>query len=114
MSEHETKWTPGPWKTEFMACHNGDVACCHGDGPGWWVVWTREWGKGIDQKANAHLIAAAPELYDSHESLLDALRPLAVGKPVRDLDERISRAEKVRAKARGESSYEEARGIEDE
>lgn len=70
----EHKHTPGPWMVEYMNCHVGQVATCHGDGEGYYEVWTTEWAGGIDQKANAHLIAAAPELLGALEDLRNVVR----------------------------------------
>jgi hypothetical protein len=70
MSE-ELKHTPGPWHVDQQNVHVGQVCTCHGDMPGtWFEVWSANWGEGINQKANAHLIAAAPDL-------LEALKILA-------------------------------------
>ena len=91
-------WTEGPWFPEYQNCHTGQVATCHGDGEGYWEVWSRNWFAGIDQKANAHLIAAAPELYEA----------LAMVEPI--IDEMAGTLEpgrKIRnalAKARGDQS----------
>tara|TARA_Y100001951_G_C11273121_1_gene260090 strand:- start:947 stop:1204 length:258 start_codon:yes stop_codon:yes gene_type:complete len=82
---------------EAESVHSGCVATCHGDENTWYEVWTENWGEGIDQKANAHLIAAAPELY---EALSDALEKYGY----RDMDATdYDRYAAILAKARGES-----------
>ena len=53
MSAH----TPEPWEMAFQECHTGGVATCHGDG-GWFEVWSRHWGEGVDAQANAARIVA--------------------------------------------------------
>ncbi len=58
----------------------------------------------VGGQANAHLIAAAPELLEALEWMLDAMSSLAKGKPVRDLDERALFTGKAIAKAYGEES----------
>ena len=99
------KWTPGPWKWEerwddlvsangtkvlFLnddgAC--GDPECC---GPaGYFNV--------ISNKVDAHLIAAAPELYEA----LEAALPFTINNPGLHLNIK----ERLR-KARGEDLHED-------
>ena len=74
----ERKWTPGPWVTDgfggILAYGSCDTIDCSvlgriataedvfdtdSEGRNWWA--------GGDKKANAHLIAAAPELYKALE-----------------------------------------------
>lgn len=88
----ETKFTPGPWKAEDKVGAGWEIdavlpegfqfdATCHGaSGKPWFQVWVLHESKSISfcserwvqfetqqwkemQAANAHLIAAAPELY---------------------------------------------------
>lgn len=64
----ERKWTPGPWAFSFESID-----------PSWAIVTTS--GGAIvanvnadhRQEANAHLIAAAPDLYKALEGCLDSL-----------------------------------------
>lgn len=72
----ETKWTPGPWKAAVgddpedpgfniwvVGCANKDTGVhgiCSMDGPADW------------NRANARLIAAAPELYEALRALRDS------------------------------------------
>jgi hypothetical protein len=76
---NDKKWTKGPWEVDFQNCHVGQVAVCHGDGDGYWEVWSPNWGGGIDQEANAHLIAAAPELYEALDELADLMQGVIDG-----------------------------------
>ena len=71
----EKKFTPGPWNVEKENIHIGSIATCHGDKEdGYYEVWTSNWmDSGIDQKANANLIAAAPELLEALEDLVEQI-----------------------------------------
>lgn len=64
----EKKWTPGPWVFDGTGPHNVfgcDISNSLGDSiAGSWH------GRDEVAKANAHLIAAAPELYDALEEML--------------------------------------------
>lgn len=90
-----SKWTAGEWRVESQPERNmiligtDDYIVC-------------EINEVVDQDCdNAHLISAAPVLAESTEWLLDAIHSLLSSKPVRDMDERISFAEKSLRKARG-------------
>ena len=81
----ETKWTPGPWSPY----HGGDTNL-------WWIVYDHEGcelgsGDGGFDEGDANLIAAAPELYEALEALLEYRDKWAVEK-----------ARAALAKARGE------------
>lgn len=91
----EKRWTPGPW-------------CAWDRGIGWEVFCGPDQGvkpglrlndehRNTFEEADAHLIAAAPELYEALERLLkiQTLEPLHVCHP-------INIARKALAKARGE------------
>ena len=92
-----SKHTPGPWR---VVRQNGSpttgewmiAGSKHG-----YLAEVRDCGSG-DVKANAHLIAAAPDLYDALDSLLSAIDSCA------ELTPQLLRAfEKTLAKARGEA-----------
>lgn len=70
----DTKFTPGPWTAEAENVHVGCVAICHGDADTWFEIWSENWGDGVDQKANANLIAAAPELYEALEQAVTLMQ----------------------------------------
>ncbi|NIX57653.1 MAG: hypothetical protein GWN14_17450 [candidate division Zixibacteria bacterium] len=111
------KFTPGPWEvcngadvfTQTGAINGRGVAASTNDG--WMIATCPNASTNTDdgeceleyseQTANAHLIAAAPDGYWSNDELLDAIKKLIAGMPVRDLDERILRAEKYQERARG-------------
>jgi hypothetical protein len=92
MSE-ELKHTPGPWHVDEQNVHSGQVCTCHGDTPGtWYEVWSPNWGEGINQKANAQLIAAAPDLLEALKELRDWYRE-NVGLPACKANAAIAKAE---------------------
>lgn len=114
----DTKWTPGPWVID-PATRPAEVCTIHGlsvektDGQGWAYVRGElgYWGADHDeQMANAHLIAAAPELY---EALTAFERAQELWLPIEVAEERAGEAEALHAlrwkmlaalaKARGES-----------
>lgn len=100
----ELKATPGPWHAEENNIHTGSVATCHWNGEQWWEVWTPMWVDGGSAKANAHLIAAAPELYEALEEMVERYAPgyhdcIDNGLPECE----ICNARAALAKARGES-----------
>lgn len=80
----ETKFTPGTWYAESESYPSLK------DGNTWWRIYTTvdelmmvaEVGRSAEptvedidtEKANAHLIAAAPDLYTASEKALSALR----------------------------------------
>lgn len=84
----DTKWTPGPWKL-----YGGTIAWASPTGPRRHIA-HMAWDVEADEYAahDAHLIAAAPELYEALEAALDE-------------DSGLMCADKMRAalaKARGE------------
>ena len=56
---------------------------------------------GDNWKANAQLIAAAPEMHDSLEELGYVITRLIRGEPVRNLDEILLRRDLILKKAQG-------------
>jgi hypothetical protein len=68
------KFTPGPW----TAADRVVVTTIESNGFATWLANCAVGGSGCDQQlANAHLIAAAPELYEALRSVLDALGALS-------------------------------------
>ena len=108
----QPKWTPGPWRYDRT---NGSPTTGEhmiaGAKPGY-LAEVRDCGSG-DVRANAHLIAAAPDLYAALDDLLAAYAEPdqqiccgghgcgCRGASVRDLAEHRARA--ALAKARGET-----------
>src|SRR5690606_37681021 len=107
----KAKWTPGPWEakngtdvfTTLGAANSEGIEAAHNDG--WHVAdcaagWTFIEGGGTadlsfeERQANAHLIAAAPDLYEALASIEndDGSIPEAIWKMRND----------ALAKARGE------------
>lgn len=72
------KFTPGPW----LCCHRPEsptIHYIHSDngssciGPFEIATVFESSGDGIQQRANAHLIAAAPEMYEALDALIDVI-----------------------------------------
>ncbi|MEX9929770.1 hypothetical protein AB7W91_22535 [Providencia rettgeri] len=63
----EFKGTPAPWLTDRNNCHSGYIATVHGcENNDWVEIWSTDWPESESvQEANAHLIAAAPELLEA-------------------------------------------------
>lgn len=70
----ETKWTPGPWSVENTATCG--IRVVHGPAdPGTGFHDDVDFGRGLigpsdEQRANMHLIASAPDLYDALNALV--------------------------------------------
>lgn len=100
----ETKFTPGPWKVEPVNYDGDGGTLVRFNG----VCIANVWGvleyRQVDEEssANAHLIAAAPELYEAMEDLLTVLadRKYKGFEARLESHSRIARA--ALAKARGE------------
>jgi hypothetical protein len=104
-----TKHTPGPWQVDLENCHTGQVAVCHGDADTYYEVWTPNWAGGIDQKANANLIAAAPEMLEMLEEVthqlkgaIDYLEEELDTRDIMAMDGLVVKAKAAIAKAKGE------------
>jgi hypothetical protein len=110
----ETKFTPGPWHQSHRECHDegyrtqvypandpdNTIATLH-----WHSVKITS-GFTTDREANAHLIAAAPELYEALELALDLDENELVDFAKYGLTKDLDITKKYRAalaKARGES-----------
>ena len=100
-------FTPGPWRYQRAPKQQ------HAIDRKWEVVAPTQGGgetvivgehTGIDclKERDARLIAAAPELLEALERLHIATSLILQSKPVRDMDEALSEAVNVIAKARGE------------
>jgi len=83
----DKNWTPGPWSVRDEGF--GEVVDSKGRG----VADT-----AVDMQANAHLVSAAPEMYEALEGLVDWLD----GAPVGEGYERANEARDALAKARGD------------
>ena len=93
----ETKWTPGPWHSR------GFPTISAGKGKGMIVKVLERYMDRAEREANAHLIAAAPDLYEALEYLLRHNREL-VAQGVNIDAYLMSSAYAALAKARGEHS----------
>ena len=92
----QPKWTPGPWRYDRT---NGSPTTGEhmiaGAKPGY-LAEVRDCGSG-DVRANAHLIAAAPDLYAALDGLLGLLDAGSLYEP------QAYAARAALAKARGET-----------
>ena len=105
---NETKFTPGPWSLDNNDVRDEAQAVLR-DATGCIVADAFTMDRTGECEANAHLIAAAPELYEALEDCMTALEPYDDAKP-RDWKsdrENLRRvyqsARFALAKARGES-----------
>jgi hypothetical protein len=93
--------TPGPWRTDRNDIHSGQISVVHHCvGNDWVEVWSPD-ATAADEKemeANARLIAAAPELLEALESMVEMVEMNGFGKAYA-MD--ISRA--AIAKAKGDA-----------
>lgn len=102
MTETETKFTPGPWRL-----HNGTV---HASRPRerYHVQYNRIASVSLARKdsseffANAHLIAAAPDMYEALESLHAEIGKLPADLGNHALVGSVFEAAAALSKARGE------------
>lgn len=70
----ETKFTPGPWEALFdKRRDNYSIFGGASKGARHWIANTKCESTPRDHAANAHLIAAAPELYAALEGAIGAL-----------------------------------------
>lgn len=90
-------FTPGPWDASKFI--NGDFRINYGDQGRWLglVYFDGDVSDRSRSKANAHLIAAAPELYESLEDVLGLVTPEFEQCPM------VAFAKAALAKARGEA-----------
>lgn len=87
----DTKFTAGPWEAEPSHASMDPVICMVAG----LVISCKD--TDYNKKANAHLIAAAPELYESLEDVLGLITPEFEQSPM------VSFAKAALAKARGEA-----------
>ena len=100
----QPKWTPGDWagkgQTSEDAVFCGTMHRICADGA--WLAFVPAWKDNPDEaseaEANAHLIAAAPDLYAALERLVDAVSGLSAGVASISADARAALA-----KARGQA-----------
>ncbi len=102
----EAKFTPGPWRVSTGDGYNAlDGIAFHGVWSGdTCVATTGLLNAGDDDQSvsDAHLIAAAPDMYEALEKLLDKYRSSVSYEKGHDYD-LSDMAESALAKARGES-----------
>jgi hypothetical protein len=105
----ETKWTPGPW--QVTQCRNGmpyvNVFRVSGPSDGTapcTILFETKYETATENKANAHLIGAAPDMYKALERLLLAYQGGTAARSVQQQREDAAFAAATLAKAKGESS----------
>ncbi|WIF73782.1 hypothetical protein QN092_07895 [Proteus vulgaris] len=98
----EFKGTPAPWLTDRNNCHSGHIATVHGcENNDWVEIWPTDWHESESvQEANAHLIAAAPELLEALIELTESAKEAIDG--LGDLSDAIDTAKAAIAKALGQ------------
>lgn len=103
--KNETKHTPGPWIVSEHKAHNGCFqikSFSKFEHRAFLVTETPSWD-GVEDKANARLIAAAPDLYEAVQGLMlwlmdDAIEAEKNGRKIGAYES----ARAALAKARGE------------
>lgn len=100
----DTKWTPGPWEWYSSNSYNR-LGTADDYSVLLYAVTYRDGVAGIEWKnsADAHLIAAAPELYEALEELFDAEWMVCNDYGGKRREIVIDKAEAALKKARGES-----------
>ena len=95
----ERKWTPGEWVVgEYSETRGGGYLSVKSSNFHW-VCNVHDYSDGTIT-ANAHLIAAAPDLYEALEGLRKWQDPCGVDP---DIDAALRAADAALSKARGES-----------
>ena len=94
MSDETTQFTPGPWTI------NAGLSVKGNGGRHIAKVGAEHLDSQTD-RANAGLIAAAPEMYEALQAVVDQLQ--AVGAPGSVYNPALTQARKALAKAKGES-----------
>ncbi|MDR6182001.1 hypothetical protein [Asaia bogorensis] len=104
------KWTPGPWIVGkgagyFIKRPNARMAHLVGMTPEFSGVGA-ESGNDEEARANAHLMATSPELYDTLEMCVSALEVWQLMQPVPNegLDRFVEKGRAALAKAKGEGA----------
>lgn len=89
------KWTDRPWSAIHLGRNTWVIECADG-----LIASVEHWSSAVD-KADAHLIAAAPDLYEALEASTKQLEQLGVkgGQIIRNLS--------AMSKARGETNAQD-------
>lgn len=92
----ERKWTPGPWAKDRFEC----LRSPEGQQVGLWGAGFSWVSRSDEAEANAHLIAAAPDMYELADLVNSSF---GGGRTITFSDYDIARFASVLAKARGEA-----------
>lgn len=95
-----TAYTPGPWKCSSAKFPDDHDVQEYGDTGAFYLVDTQDGGMPISL-ANAHLIAAAPEMLEALELLLAFTRIYGAEEVRNDFGSLITKANDAIAKAKG-------------
>jgi hypothetical protein len=88
-----TNFTPGPWRFEISAGWGRTIRAMKDK----YIAWN------LKNDHDAHLIAAAPDLYEALKDMRSVCMSLLAGIPVRDCDEVYTKSDNALAKAEGKS-----------
>lgn len=104
------QWIPGPWRVEPRPFNRGNrifIIASHGDHPNGFVAAVESYPFQWHREANAHLIAAAPDLYEALQTMLKRYVDLAgsgdCGNWNPEEEAQVIAARAALAKARGET-----------
>jgi hypothetical protein len=99
----DTKHTPGPWEAVKWSCHAATTVVTGKIGPRVVICECSGHGRHTDESlANARLIAAAPELLDALERMVDVANWDEMLQSEEQHDAMIVKAEAAIRKAKGE------------
>lgn len=102
----KTEHTPGPWSIHHTEPRSGEVAVVYCTTTGYVNICgasDREWSNSIND-ANAHLIAAAPDLYEAAYEALEDMQAVRHSCGTYELQGTVEKLTAALAKARGEAT----------
>jgi len=104
----ETKWTPGPWSINTGLDQRPYIVAGEKNWPPLGKVYRDSIDGDLPWEANAHLIAAAPELYEALWQLVERQQPYSIEQGVKYWEER---ARAALAKERARAALAKARCV---
>jgi hypothetical protein len=93
--EMEGKWVKGPWRVQPIEMYSGGMGIAVVNAEGETIADNQTYYPQALAEKNAHLVAAAPEMYEALEALITRFGWIT------DLED-IHQAQRVLRKARGE------------